>query len=132
LTISAGVVVNWEDAVKYLCLVYIDPVKAAALSRRDSNELTREALAYDNELSRAGHYIVSNALDEPSAAATVRVGAGGISVTDGPFAETKEHLGGFILIEAHDLNEAIRIAGKIPPARIGCIEVRPTVELSVD
>lgn len=83
-------------------------------------------------MAQGGHYIVSNALDEPETAVIVRVGACGISVTDGPFAETKEHLGGFILIEARDLNEAIRIAGRIPPARIGCIEVRPTIELSVD
>jgi len=123
-------VVNREEAMKYLCLVYIDPVKAKALSQRDADDLTLEALAYDDELKLSGHYIASNALAGISAAITIRVGRCGTSVTDGPFAETKEHLGGFILIEARDLNEAIRIAGKIPPGRIGCIEVRPTVELT--
>ena len=118
--------------MKYLCLVYIDPVKAGALAPSDADALTIEALAYDDELKRGGHYIASNALASISAAVTIRVGSCGASVTDGPFAETKEHLGGFVVIEARDLNEAIRIAGNIPPARIGCIEVRPTIDLVVN
>jgi len=80
-------------------------------------------------LRKSGHFIGANALQPVSAATTVRVRNSKVSTTDGPFAETKEHLGGYILIEARDLNEAIQVAGKIPMARIGSIEVRPIMLL---
>ncbi len=91
-----------------------------------------ECAAYSDGLNRRGHRIASEALQPVGTAVTVRVRNGMLSVTDGPFAETKEQLAGFYLIEARDLNEAIRLASEIPPARIGCIEVRPVRELSLD
>jgi hypothetical protein len=81
-------------------------------------------------LRKSGYSILSNALQPVRFAATVRAQRGNVSVTDGPFAETKEQLGGFVLIEARDLNEAIRVASKIPPGRLGCIEVRPIMEIN--
>jgi hypothetical protein len=116
--------------MKYLCLVYLEEKKLYALSKSESEALIKESLAYDDELRRSGHYIVSNALQPVRLAATVWTRDGKPVVTDGPFAETKEQLGGFILIEARDLNEAIQVASKIPPGRLGCIEVRPIMELN--
>ena len=104
--------------MKYLCLVYAEEKKLEDMP--DS-----ECLAYDAALRDNGHCIASEALQPVQTATTVRVRNGKVSVTDGPFAETKECLAGFYLIEARDLNEAIQIAAKIPPAAIGSIEVRP-------
>ncbi len=115
--------------MKYLCLVYVDESRFEKLTAGDGVALMRASLAYDEELRRSGHYISSNALDSVRSAATVRVENGAALISDGPFAETKEHLGGFILIDARDLNDAIRLASKIPMARMGSIEVRPTIEL---
>jgi hypothetical protein len=95
--------------VKYLCLVYVEENKLEALSESEMDALVREALAYDNALRESGHYICSEALQPVRAATTVRIRHGKPSATDGPFAETKEQLGGFILIDAKDLNEAIQV-----------------------
>ena len=111
--------------MRYLCLVYFEQKTLDALSESEGAALTRESLAYNEELRKDGHYIVSNALQPVSAATTIRVRSDKMSMTEGPFAETKEHLGGFILVEARDLNEAVQIAAKIPMARLGSIEVRP-------
>jgi hypothetical protein len=116
--------------MKYLCLVYFDEKKLDALSESELDALTGEALAYDEELRKSGHYVLSDALQPIQTATTIRIRNGKIFTTDGPFAETKEQLGGFILIEARDVNDAIRVASKIPPARLGCIEVRPIKELT--
>ena len=116
--------------MKYLCLVYVEEKKLNALSESESGALTEESLAYDDALRKSGHYIVSNALQPVRFAATVRTRDGKGVVTDGPFAETKEQLGGFVLIEARDLNDAIQVSAKIPPGRFGCIEVRPIMELN--
>jgi hypothetical protein len=116
--------------MKYLCLVYVDEKKLEALSSRESDALDDEALAYDEEPRKSGHYLVSNALQSVQTATTIRIQNGKTFTTDGPFAETKEQLGGFVLIDAKDLNEAIRVASKIPPGRLGCIEVRPIKELA--
>jgi hypothetical protein len=118
-----------EAAMKYLCLVYLEQRTMDALSPAEGVTLTRDSLGYDDDLRRSGHYITSNALQSPEAATTVLVRNGRISTTDGPFAETKEHLGGFILIDARDLNEAIQIAAGIPLAKLGSVEVRPIKEL---
>jgi hypothetical protein len=115
--------------MKYLCLVYLEPEKLEALSKEDKRTLDRDSLAYDDELAAANHYLTSSALRSVKDAVTVRVRGGKMSATDGPFAETKEQLGGFILIEARDLNEAIRLAAGIPCAKFGSIEVRPTMEI---
>jgi hypothetical protein len=107
-----------ERAMKYLCLVYIDEKRLDAVP-------DEECLAYDAALRRSGHCIASEALQPVATATTVRVRNGKVSITDGPFAETKEQLAGFYLIEAQDLNEALQLAARIPPAREGSVEVRP-------
>lgn len=104
--------------MKYLCLVYGEEKALEAMPDSD-------CLAYDSAIRASGHCIASEALQPVSSATTVRVRNGKVSVTDGPFAETKEYLAGFYMIEAKDLNEAIQIAARIPPARVGSIEVRP-------
>ena len=104
--------------MKYLCLVYLDETRHDELPDED-------CVAYDTAIRESGHCIASEALQPVSTATTLRVRNGRLSVTDGPFAETKEQLAGFYMIEARDLNEAIQVASKIPPARVGSIEVRP-------
>jgi len=116
--------------MKYLCLVFIDEKKLEALSGSESQSLDDESLTYDDTLRQGGHLIVAQALQLSRSAATVRVQRDKVLVTDGPFAETKEQVGGFILIEARDLKEAIQIASKIPVARLGAIEVRSIKELA--
>jgi hypothetical protein len=111
-------------------MVYNEEKMLNAMPRSEFQALVSAHLAYDDELRRSGHYLESAALEEEHAATIVRVRNGKMSVTDGPFAETKEQLGGFYLIEARDLNEAIQVASKIPSARTGSIEVRPVKELT--
>ncbi len=115
--------------MKYLCMVIVDEKKLKALSKSDSQALDDESLAYDETLRKGGHFLAAQALQPVRAATTVRLRNGKLSVTDGPFAETKEQIGGFILIEAKDLNEAIQLAAKIPVVRFGAVEVRPVKEL---
>jgi hypothetical protein len=115
--------------MKYLCLVYNEEKKLDAMSESEWDALVGEALAYDEELRKKGHFIIAHALQPIQTATTVRVRNGKLSTTDGPFAETKEQLGGFILIDARDLNEAVHVASKMPEARLGSIEVRPIREL---
>ena len=104
--------------MKYLCLVYLDEKRLDELPDED-------CVAYDTEIRNSGCCLASEALQPVQTATSVRMRNGKLSITDGPFAETKEQLAGFYMIEASDLNEAIQIAAKIPPARVGCIEVRP-------
>jgi hypothetical protein len=115
--------------VRYLCLVYVDEKTLDALPSAEMETLVDESLDYDDVLKASGHYVASNALQSVQTATTVRVRNGKVSTTDGPFAETKEQLGGFILLEARDLNEAIRVAAKIPVGRLGSLELRPILEL---
>ncbi len=110
--------------MKYLCLVYLEPGKLHAVP-------DTECKARGDEFRRSGLLVAAEALQPVETATTVRVRNGKVSVTDGPFAETKEQLAGFYLVEARDLNDAIQIASKIPPAREGSIEVRPIRELNV-
>ena len=118
--------------MQYLCLVYAEQKTFDAMSREEAKALDRASLDYDDTLRRQGHFIHANALQPVTAATTIRVRNGRMSTTDGPFAETKEHLGGFILIEAADLDEAIRLAAGIPMAGYGSIEIRPIMQLSRD
>lgn len=104
--------------------------KLDALSSHDFDNLVDESLAYDDVLRKSGHFIAAQALQSVNAATTVRVRKDGPSITDGPFAETNEQMGGFILIDAKDLNDAIQVASKIPAARLGGVEVRPIKELT--
>lgn len=115
--------------MKYLCLVYFEGKIWDTMSQKEADAITEESLAYDEELTRDGHLIAAEALDSVQTATTVRVRNGKMSTFDGPFAETKEVLGGFNLINARDLNEALQIASKIPLARWGSIEIRPVLEL---
>lgn len=104
--------------MKYLCLVYLDEKRLPELDDAD-------CVAYDKSIRASGQCIASEALQSVQTATTVRVRDGKVSITDGPFAETKEQLAGFYMIEAADLDEAIGLAARIPPARVGSIEVRP-------
>jgi hypothetical protein len=115
--------------MRYLCMICYEQKALDNLSRSEFDALVVEALAYDDELRNAGHYLYSGALQSVQTATTIRIQSGKVLVTDGPFAETKEQLGGFIVVEAADLDEAIRLASKIPPARLGSVEVRPIQEL---
>lgn len=122
-----------EVAMKYLCLAYEAEETLNALSRSEWTDLREETLTYVESLRERGHLIVAQALQSARTAVTVRVRKGEPSVTDGPFAETREQLGGFFMIEAADLDEAVRIACAWPSARLGSIEVRPLeAELSPD
>jgi hypothetical protein len=116
--------------MKYLCMVIVDEKKLNAMSESESQALDDESLAFDDTLRKRGHLLAAQALESVHAATTVRVRSGKVSVTDGPFAETNEQIGGFILIEAKDLNEAIQLASKIPAIRLGGVEVRPIKELA--
>ncbi len=109
--------------MKYLCLVYLEGKRLHAVP-------DRECQACGDGLRQSGVLLAAEALQPTDTAATVRVRNGNVSVVDGPFAETKEQLAGFYLIEARDLNDAIQIAAKIPPAREGSVEVRPIRELN--
>ena len=115
--------------MKYLCLVYADEAKLDAIPTRDRQGFVDAAMDYMDTLRQSGHLIASNALQSVHTATTVRVEDGRVVTTDGPFAETKEQLGGFILIEARDLDDAVQVAAKFPPTRLGCVEVRPVREL---
>jgi hypothetical protein len=114
--------------MKYLCLAYEDEALFEEMPRAEWDKLRAETLAYVDELRGDGRLISAEPLQSARTAVTVRVRNRRVATTDGPFAETKEQLGGFFLIEARDLNEAIRIAAKWPSARLGSIEVRPLEE----
>ena len=114
--------------MKFLCLAYEEERTLNDLSRKEWDALRTETLAYVDTLRASGHLIGTHALKSTRTAATVRVRNGKLLMSDGPFAETKEQLGGYFMIEARDLNEAIQLAGKWPSARLGTIEVRPIEE----
>jgi hypothetical protein len=114
--------------MKYLCLVYCDEKLHSTHGFPEDGE----CLDYLQTLTKTGQLIAAEPLQSVQTATTVRVRNGKVSVTDGPFAETKEQLAGFYLIEARDLNEAIQVGSKIPPARVGSIEVRPIRQLNGD
>ena len=116
--------------MKFMFTIYHDPKVMDALPEKEMQALVDSAIEYSEELERSGHYIVSNALQRSDTARIIRVQAGKTSTTVGPFAETKEQLGGFFLIEAKDMDEACAIAARFPPARVGVIEVRPVRELT--
>jgi hypothetical protein len=114
--------------MKYLCLIYENETLWRKMSKAEMDRLFAEYAAFKEEAMNSGHLISCNPLQPTHSATTVRVRDGRISTTDGPFAETKEQLGGYFLIEAKDLNGAIQVAAKIPGARFGCVEVRPIAE----
>src|SRR5688572_33261613 len=116
--------------MRYLCLIYDEEKKVAAMSKGEQDAFMGEYFAFTEDVKKSGHYIGGEALKPVATATTVRVRSGKMSTTDGPFAETKEQLGGYYLIEAKDLNDAMQVASRIPSARLGCVEVRPIQEFS--
>jgi hypothetical protein len=116
--------------MKYLCLIYDEEKRMASMAKTEADALHGEYFAFTEGIRQSGQYLGGNALQAVHTATTVRVRNGKMSTTDGPFAETKEQLGGYYLIEARDLNDAIQIASRIPSARAGSIEVRPVMDMS--
>ena len=115
--------------MQYLCLVYVQASTFEGVPRAELDALDDASLASDEELRLSGHLILAQALQDPETAVTARVRGESVSTTAGPFAETVEHLAGFVFVEARDLNEAIAIASRLPVARWGSIEVRPARDL---
>lgn len=115
--------------MKFLCLVYLEPGALAGLTPEEQADLDRESLAYDEELARRGHFLAASALQGAATASTIRRKGGAPVVMDGPFAETKEVLAGFIFVDAADKAEALKIASRIPVGRHGAIEVRPELDI---
>ncbi len=116
--------------MKYLCLIYEDEAAFGKMPKAEAGKLMSEYHAFTEDVKRSGHYLGGNALQPTQSASTVRIRNGKISTTDGPFAETKEQLGGYYLIEARDLNDAIQVGARIPGSRMGSIEVRPIMEFN--
>lgn len=114
--------------MKYLCLMYFDEAAAADVPPATLQAISEACDVYCAAMKRSGHLLGCERLQPVGSAATIRTRNGKPWITDGPFAETREQLGGFFLIDARDLNEALRIARNIPPGRLGCIEVRPVIE----
>lgn len=115
--------------MRYLCMIYYDEKKLENLPEAERSALYDEAYAYYDELVKNGNGIAGDALQTVKQATTIRINKGKTSITDGPYIETKEQVGGFILMEAQSLEEAIRMASNIPPARLGGVEVRPVWDM---
>jgi hypothetical protein len=119
-----------DKTMKFMCLVCLDADMARAMTQEDWRSLDRDSLGYDGVLAEKGNYITSQALQDIGTAMTVRVRKGEALVTDGPYVETKEHVAGFILVEARDMAEAVELAKGIPLARVGSVEVRPVMTIA--
>jgi hypothetical protein len=118
--------------MKYLCLIYENEKQFESVSPAEGEAIMNEYFTFTGDIRKNGKYIAGEALQPTHTASTVRVRNGKVSTTDGPFAETKEQLGGFYLIEAKDLNDAIQVASRIPSARWGSVEVRPVMDFSAE
>ena len=116
--------------MKYLCLIYDDEKKLAAMGKQDMDAMMGNYASFTQSIKGSGHYLGGEALQPITSATTIRERNGKMSTTDGPFAETKEQLGGFYLIDASDLNDALRVASRIPSVKTGSIEVRPIMDFS--
>ena len=114
--------------MRYLCLIYDDEKTWENMSQAEQQKGLAAYYAFEDSIRKSGHYRAGEALQQIKTATTVRTRNGKLSTTDGPYAETKEQLGGFYLIEAKDLNDAIQVASRIPSAQWGAIEVRPIQE----
>ena len=111
--------------MQYMCLIYEQESQWAKMSEAEKGVMYTDYYRFSDEIKKSGHWVAGDPLEPTHTATTVRVRNGKAQTTDGPFAETKEQLGGYYIIEAKDLDEAVAIAGRIPGARIGSIEVRP-------
>jgi hypothetical protein len=118
--------------MRYLCLIYLDEEQLAAMPEGQISALNARHLEFNDGLLDSGQFIEAEALEPTSATTCVRMRQGKTGITDGPYAETKEQVAGFYLIEARDLNEAIQIAARIPAASLGTVELRPCRDLIVD
>ena len=116
--------------MKYICLGYMDPKKWESMPDGERTAMMDECFEYDDVLRKNGHFAGGEALQLPDSAATLRYQHGKVMVTDGPFAETKEHLGGILILEARDLNHAIQLMSKHPGVKNGPFELRPAADLS--
>jgi len=114
--------------MRYLCLIYDEEKKIGAMPKGESDAFMGEYFTFTDGIKKSGHFVGGEALQPVHTATTVRVRNGKLSTTDGPFAETKEQLGGFYLINAKDRNDAVQVASKIPSAQLGSVEVRPIME----
>ena len=114
--------------MRFICLGYADPAIFGSMSKEEMEKAMDECFAYDDELRRGGHFAGGEALQETTSAVTLRHGAKGVEVTDGPYAETKEYLGGILILEARDLNHAVALMSKHPGVRFGPFEIRPADE----
>ena len=118
--------------MRYLCLIYLDEKQLAGMPQAEMDALNSRHLALNEDLLKSGHFVEAEALLPAAATTTLRVRNGKITLTDGPYMETKEMVAGFYVIEARDLNEAIHIASRLPSATLGTVEVRPCRDLEVD
>ena len=120
--------------MKYICLGYINEKAWGSASEKEQKAMMDECFAYDDELRKNGHFVGGEGLQESQNATTLRWRNGKVSVTDGPFAETKEQIGGIMILEATDLNHAIRLMSNHPSMRLlrerGCWEIRPAIDLT--
>jgi hypothetical protein len=116
--------------MKYICLGYMDPQKWETMSESERNAFVDECFAYDDVLRKNGHFAGGEALQPPGNGATLRYQNGKVSVTDGPYAETREQLGGVLILEARDLNHAIQLMSRHPGVRGGSFEIRPAADLT--
>jgi hypothetical protein len=116
--------------MKYICLGYIEPNKFETMSESERNAMLDECFTYDDWLRKNGHFAGGEALQGPQTATTLRWRNGKASVTDGPYAETKEQLGGILMLEARDLNHAIQLMSKHPGVKAGPFEIRPAADLT--
>jgi len=116
--------------MKYICLGYCDEKKWDTMSESEQTDVMDECFAYDDVLRKNGNFVGGEALQSPGNAATLRRKNDKVSVTDGPYAETKEQLGGFLVLEADDLNHAIRLMSKHPGLKVGPFEIRPVDDMS--
>ena len=116
--------------MKYICLGYIEPNKFESMSETERNAMVDACFAYDDELRKGGHFAGGEALQGPQTAATLRWKDGKVAITDGPYAETKEQIGGILILEARDLNHAIQLMSKHPGVKAGPFEIRPAHDLT--
>jgi hypothetical protein len=119
-----------EEPVKYICLGYMNPKKWETMPERERNAMIDECFAYDDVLRKKGHFIGGEALQSARNATTLRWKNGKVSITDGPYAETKEQLGGILVLEAKDLNHATQLMSKHPGVKAGPFEIRPAEDLT--
>ena len=118
--------------MRYLCLIYLDEKQLGAMPESEMSALNARHLEFNEEILKSRHFLEAEALTPGSATTCVRMRNGRVSLTDGPYAETKEMVAGFYFIEARDLNEAIQVASRIPSAPLGTVEVRPCRDLEVE